>query len=172
MMVMVIKEKIKKQPQVLVIGDFILDQYYWTDVSRISPEAPVPICHIKKTTHCLGGAGNVANNLSVFGANVSIAGILGNDESSSIMRRYFKAAEINTELMLTSEQYPTICKSRIIAKGQQLCRLDQEDTGINIEDKILDLLNELKSSSLKFDCIVLSDYKKGMLTNVLTNAHP
>ena len=70
--------------------------------------------------------------------------------------------------MLTSEQYPTICKSRIIAKGQQLCRLDQEDTGINIEDKILDLLNELKSSSLKFDCIVLSDYKKGMLTNVLT----
>ena len=73
-----------------MIGDFILDQYYWTDVSRISPEAPVPICHIKKTTHCLGGAGNVANNLSVFGANVSIAGILGNDESSSIMRRYLK----------------------------------------------------------------------------------
>ena len=76
------KEKINKQPKILVIGDLILDQYFWTDVNRISPEAPVPVCHVQNTTYCLGGAGNVANNLSSFGAQVTMVSLIGNDENA------------------------------------------------------------------------------------------
>ena len=82
---MSILKNTSKKPNIFVVGDFILDQYFWTEVTRISPEAPVPICDIKETTHCLGGAGNVANNLSVFGANVVVSGLIGMDENAKLM---------------------------------------------------------------------------------------
>ena len=81
------KEKINKQPNILVIGDLILDQYFWTDVNRISPEAPVPVCHVQNTTFLFGGAGNVANNLSAFGAKASMASLIGIDDNANLLKQ-------------------------------------------------------------------------------------
>ncbi len=164
---MSISKKINKTPNILVIGDFILDQYYWTKVTRISPEAPVPICHIQETTHCLGGAGNVANNLSIFGSKVSVSGIIGKDENAGIMNDCFKHVDINTELMMVKDDYTTICKSRILAKGQQICRLDHELNRQEIEINSNEIFEKIDNKDLKFDSIVISDYNKGMISESL-----
>ena len=164
---MSISKKINKTPNILVIGDFILDQYYWTKVTRISPEAPVPICHIQETTHCLGGAGNVANNLSIFGSKVSVSGIIGKDENAGIMNDCFKHVDINTELMMVKDDYTTICKSRILAKGQQIFRLDHELNRQEIEINSNEIFEKIDNKDLKFDSIVISDYNKGMISESL-----
>ena len=166
---MTIKQKIKKPPRLLVLGDFILDQYYWTSVSRISPEAPVPVCHIQKTTHCLGGAGNVANNLSAFGAKVSVAGIVGIDSNADKMKTHFNAADINTNFLIEVNEYPTICKSRIIAKGQQLCRLDDENSELNMEQHIQNCMDQLRSKDFEYDGVVISDYNKGVVSDSIAS---
>ena len=166
---MSIKQKIKKTPKLLVLGDFILDQYYWTLVNRISPEAPVPVCHIQDTTHCLGGAGNVANNLSAFGAQVSVAGIIGNDANGVTMKMHFKTANINTKCLLAVDGYSTICKSRVMAKGQQLCRLDDENLKLNMDQPIQQCLDQLVADDFDYDGVVISDYNKGVVSESLAN---
>jgi len=166
---MSIKQKIKKTPKLLVLGDFILDQYYWTSVSRISPEAPVPVCHIQETTHCLGGAGNVANNLSAFGAKVSVAGIVGIDSNADKMKSHFNAAGINTNFLIEVNEYPTICKSRVMAKGQQLCRLDDENLELNMDQHIQNCMDQLRSKDFEYDGVVISDYNKGVVSESLAN---
>ena len=167
---MVINETALKKSNVLVVGDLILDQYYWTQVRRISPEAPVPVCHIQKKTSCLGGAGNVANNLSSFGINVSVAGVIGKDSNAKIMATHFKQANINMTHLIELENYPTICKTRVIAKDQQICRLDDEDSNMNIDDSLTLCLNQLLTSSIDFNAIILSDYNKGVISKEMAQA--
>ena len=91
----------------------MLDQYIWTDVSRISPEAPVPVCHVQHSTYRLGGAGNVAHNLRAFGADVTIAGMIGQDDAARQISSMFD--EYGIHHALTPWGYPTICKSRVMA---------------------------------------------------------
>ena len=155
---------INKTPKILVVGDFILDQYYWSDVSQISPEAPVPVCHVTSTTSSLGGAGNVANNLAVFGSNVHVAGVMGSDLNGNIVLDKFNALNINTDLLVESDDFPTICKTRVIAKGQQLCRLDFENTDSPMESLIDSIIQRLQSNAFDYDAIALSDYNKGTVT--------
>ena len=164
---MSIKGKFQKKTNILVVGDIILDQYLWTNVNRISPEAPVPVCLIKDKTHCLGGAGNVANNLSAFGVNVSMAGIIGKDQSAKIILDCFKTANINSEHCIQSENYNTICKSRVMAKGQQLCRLDEEDVSQDIQEDIQQCLASISKNQFDYDAIVLSDYNKGIVSDYM-----
>ncbi|MEK9728299.1 MAG: D-glycero-beta-D-manno-heptose-7-phosphate kinase [Candidatus Margulisiibacteriota bacterium] len=162
---------ISKKPKILVVGDFILDQYYWTNVTRISPEAPVPVCHIQETTHSLGGAGNVAHNLSVFGTEVHLAGVIGNDENGTRLCERFNDLGMNIDLLIKSDDYPTICKTRVMAKGQQLCRLDFEDPKVEIDKHLNSIMKIVNNSNISnFDGIALSDYNKGTLTPNLCQA--
>lgn len=163
------KEKINKQPKILVIGDLILDQYFWTDVNRISPEAPVPVCHVQNTTYCLGGAGNVANNLSSFGAQVTMASLIGNDENANLLMKSLFEANINHDFVIGVDNITTICKTRVLAKGQQLCRIDHE-APINEPIQIQQLISQLNESVKNADVVVLSDYGKGVIGNELASA--
>ena len=153
-----------KKPKILVVGDCILDQYFWTKVSRISPEAPVPICHIQNTNYRLGGAGNVANNLAAFDAEVSLIGVIGNDANGDILMSELKKVKINSEMMIRSDKIPTISKARVIAKNQQLLRLDHEDPLSNFDEHVQIALKKINQSLDMFDCVVISDYLKGIVT--------
>jgi rfaE bifunctional protein kinase chain/domain len=150
-------------PTILVIGDYILDEYIWTQVHRVSPEAPVPVCHIQSYTHCLGGGGNVSHNLSVFGANVVAIGIIGNDANGKILQDKLKKAGISLSGMVTSNKVSTIKKSRVMARRQQLCRLDTEITPPNLNQCHAECLRTLQGMS-NVSAIVISDYNKGMIT--------
>lgn len=148
--------------RVLVVGDLMLDQYLWGDVSRISPEAPVPVLRSARRTHVAGGAANVAMNLVGLGARVSLAGFLGSDESAETLRGLLMTAGIATDALCVWKR-PTISKTRIMAGRQQLMRLDVETPELPYDEEIDALLRCLTSEIASADSIILSDYAKGAL---------
>ena len=149
---------------ILVIGDIILDAYEFGKVDRISQEAPVPIVAIDRKSHKPGGAANVALNLSGLGVTVELIGIAGDDNNHDELQRCFKHNDNINLRLVKDKSRPTSVKTRIIADGKQVARLDEEDTNdINSE-----LEQELKNIfDLKFanaDGIIIEDYNKGTLT--------
>ncbi len=151
------------KPRFLVIGDAMLDKYVSGNVSRISPEAPVPIIQVGKEAHGLGGAANVCNNLASFGCNVHMLGIAGNDAYKDILAQEFVKRAISYTLIVDPSR-PTILKQRVVSKNHQLLRMDNElthDISPEIEKK---LLAELQENIKITDIIILSDYLKGTLT--------
>ena len=110
---------------VLVIGDLMLDRYYFGAVHRISPEAPVPVVKVTKTSNTLGGAGNVANNLAHLGSKVTVIGTIGDDENSGVVRSFCKSNSI--QLAAVQTKTPTTTKTRVIGEHQQVVRIDFED---------------------------------------------
>ena len=149
---------------ILVIGDIILDAYEFGKVDRISQEAPVPIVAIDRKSHKPGGAANVALNLSGLGVNVELIGIAGDDSNHDELQGCFKHIDNISLHLVKDKSRPTSVKTRIIADGKQVARLDEEDTNdINSE-----LEQELKNIfDLKFanaDGIIIEDYNKGTLT--------
>jgi D-beta-D-heptose 7-phosphate kinase/D-beta-D-heptose 1-phosphate adenosyltransferase len=154
----------KTKPNILVIGDFILDQYIWSDATRISPEAPVPVCRVNDTTYVLGGAGNVVSNLLAFGASVRLAGVIGNDDNANRLQSLLTHSQLNTDLLLQSDQVATICKARVIVRNQQLCRLDYEDVSYDYSKNVQPVLDQLSEQIKLVDAIVISDYAKGLIT--------
>jgi rfaE bifunctional protein kinase chain/domain len=154
-----------------VLGDVMLDTYWWGHVERISPEAPVPIVALEKKEYRIGGAGNVALNLSCLGAQVSIISVIGNDEEGVALKGLFSSNKINTDYLLQNPSRITTSKSRIIARNQQMMRLDSEITAdLSLQDEELLLQKvELFISSQKPSALILEDYNKGVLTeNVIT----
>ena len=153
--------KISKKINVLVVGDLILDEYLYGSVSRISPEAPVPILKLEKKNYSLGGAGNVCSNISTLGASPSIIGVIGQDENSKRTHSLLNKKKIKKKLLINSSKFTTITKSRIISLGQQIIRLDDEKnfkiTKID-KDKIL---RKIKLNIKYYDSIIISDYGKG-----------
>jgi D-beta-D-heptose 7-phosphate kinase/D-beta-D-heptose 1-phosphate adenosyltransferase len=145
---------------VLVIGDVMLDRYWFGDAGRISPEAPVPVVTIKQMDDRPGGAGNVALNIAALGAKVTLIGIAGNDEAARILSAQLNATGVNTQIQNIAN-IPTISKLRVISRHQQLIRLDFEETfpAFNPED----LLNAFKKALAETDLVILSDYSKGTL---------
>jgi D-beta-D-heptose 7-phosphate kinase/D-beta-D-heptose 1-phosphate adenosyltransferase len=148
--------------RVVVVGDLMLDQYLWGDVSRISPEAPVPVLRSARRTHVAGGAANVAMNLVGLGAQVSLAGFVGNDESAETLRGLLTTAGITTDAVCVWKR-PTISKTRIMAGRQQLMRLDVEAPELPYDAEIDSLLQSLIAQIAVADSIILSDYAKGAL---------
>ncbi len=146
--------------KILVTGDVMLDQYWFGDVARISPEAPVPICKINKSEIRLGGAANVAANLAALGVQTSLLSILGTDEAACNIQKLAQKAGIQT-LLHTDKMLATIVKLRVIGRGQQLLRIDFE-TSPSQETLSAKFANFKKEVS-KNDLIVLSDYGKGAL---------
>lgn len=155
-----------KDKRILVIGDLILDRYIYGKVSRISPEAPVPVVEVTNEAFLLGGATNVANNIASLGGKVSIAGIAGNDTAGKILRRLLEEKNINIEGLLQTNRHTTV-KTRVIAHNQQVVRFDKEERK-RIEGKSLNhLLNYLKDAVSKHDAVIVSDYKKGVISSSL-----
>jgi D-beta-D-heptose 7-phosphate kinase/D-beta-D-heptose 1-phosphate adenosyltransferase len=150
------------QRRVLVLGDIILDQYVWGEVSRISPEAPVPVLRSVRRTHVAGGAANVAMNLAGLGAQVSLAGFIGADEDAQVLRAMLASANIAADAVCVWQR-PTISKTRVMAGRQQLMRLDVETSDTPTQLEIDSLLWSLASEVSRANCIVFSDYAKGVL---------
>ena len=152
------------------MGDLILDQHIWGDVERISPEAPVPIVWAKRRTYAPGGAANVANNISAFGAKVTLCGILGdrNDPATQTFQREAKKLNIDMKGVLFEAGRRTTLKTRIIAGHQQIVRVDWEDVH-NILKQIKDEITKYLDNNIrKFDAVIVEDYGKGLLDRELT----
>lgn len=152
------------QKKILVIGDIMLDIYFSGEVSRISPEAPVPVFRKKHEEYALGGAANVAANLVAAGQAVSILALVGSDENGEKMKNLFLQKGIDISFIKTIEK-ATITKTRFLAENnQQLLRLDVEDVSEIEESLCQELLAELEHAIDDFDLIILSDYLKGLLS--------
>jgi len=156
-------KKFKKQ-HILVVGDVMVDTYIKGEISRISPEAPVPILNIKSEEHRLGGAANVANNIVALGAKCTLIGQVGKDEIKKILIDQLDNNKIN-HFLIKNKNYLTINKKRIISNNQQIIRIDSESTN-HLENKEIDkVINFIKKNKIKN--ILISDYNKGMITKEL-----
>lgn len=156
-------EKNFANSKVLVVGDVMLDQYWHGLATRISPEAPVPVVHVKQTENRIGGSGNVAANIAALGANSTLLGMVGCDEEANILSELLKSKNIKNEC-LKVDDCPTIVKLRILSGNQQLLRLDKENKFESVSKKeILDKFSKLLSF---VDVVVFSDYAKGTLTYI------
>lgn len=155
--------------KVVVFGDVMLDTYWWGNVERISPEAPVPVVALKNKELRIGGAGNVALNAVALGAETFIVSAIGNDDDGKQLRQLFEHHHINTDFLIESSKRITTNKVRVISRNQQMMRLDSEvtkDVEADVEQK---LLNSLKSciENNKPDVLIFEDYNKGVLTEKL-----
>ena len=147
---------------IIIIGDIIFDEYFLGDVKRISPEAPVPVVHIKEKSNTLGGAGNVAFNLVSLGCKVSLFGQRGDDVSGNIISEILKINNVEDCLEIDPLK-PTTRKTRVIAHGQQLIRLDEEEVGEISNDNSNILFHKFYERIENVDAVILSDYSKGVL---------
>ncbi len=150
--------------KILVLGDLMLDRYVWGSVSRISPEAPVPVVDVSKETLLPGGAANVANNICALGGKVSLCGVTGRDEAGAILLNLLKEGLHDAAGVVIDDARPTTTKTRVIAHSQQVVRFDREkreDIPKAIRNSIL---SKIKDQIHETDCIVVSDYAKGMIT--------
>jgi len=157
--------------KVAVIGDVMLDTYWWGHVERISPEAPVPVVALDKKEHRIGGAGNVALNLASLGAQVSIISVMGDDEDGILLKNLFEKQSIQTNWLLQVDTRITTNKSRIISRNQQMMRLDAETTRELSEEEENALLERTEQyiNSEKPHILIFEDYNKGVLTENVIN---
>ena len=150
-------------PYILIVGDVMLDRYWFGDVNRISPEAPVPVVLINRNEERLGGAANVARNVAALGADCSLMGIVGDDEAGMIVESLLNEAEIVPHLHV-AEEISTIVKLRVIGRQQQLLRLDFEKRPP--QDVLDNAMRHYRTLLASHDIVVFSDYGKGALDNV------
>jgi D-beta-D-heptose 7-phosphate kinase/D-beta-D-heptose 1-phosphate adenosyltransferase len=152
------------QARVLVVGDLILDHFVWGKVSRISPEAPVPVVHVNSETTTLGGAANVYNNIVALGGQADICGVVGNDESGRLLLKAFGTGRAGRGGVVIAQDRPTTRKTRVVAHHQQVVRFDVEsraDLSASIQRR---LLRYVESRLREIHCLVVSDYAKGVIT--------
>ncbi len=149
--------------KILVIGDIMCDEYIWGEVTRISPEAPVPVVLAKKENRVPGGATNVLNNLVALGVQASILGVVGKDENGRKLEQKLRNFQSLDNHLFFADDRPTIMKTRILAQNQQLIRLDREKTLPIPPDIEQSMLATLRDIIPGYDAVVLSDYDKGVL---------
>ncbi|MTV53910.1 D-glycero-beta-D-manno-heptose-7-phosphate kinase [Massilia buxea] len=149
--------------RILVVGDVMLDRYWFGDVSRISPEAPVPIVRVERREARLGGAANVARNAAALGAHAGLLGVVGADEAGTEVEQLLHAGGIHSFLK-RDEAISTIIKLRVIGRQQQMLRIDFEEppSDVVLRNKLL----QYRALLPDYDVIVLSDYAKGSLVSV------
>ena len=149
---------------VLVLGDVMLDEFVWGDVTRISPEAPVPVVDVRRESMHLGGAANVLANLVALGARGSVVGIVGNDAAGERLQNGLRELGAQEGCLIVDESRPSTTKTRIIAHSQLVVRADRESRAAvtaSIEDKIVSCLKDALKNA---DAFVVSDYDKGVVT--------
>ncbi len=158
----------KKTPRILVVGDLMIDHYLWGKCERISPEAPVQVLDVAREENLLGGAGNVLNNLLSLGATVGVCSVIGDDEGALWIDKRLDERGVIKEALLKDKGRKTTKKSRIIALHQQIIRVDKEnreDISASSQEAIV---KSVKAILGEYDLLLLSDYKKGVLTDTLT----
>ncbi|MDP3790628.1 MAG: D-glycero-beta-D-manno-heptose-7-phosphate kinase [Candidatus Omnitrophota bacterium] len=153
-----------KDANVLVIGDLILDEFIWGDVSRISPEAPVPVVWVRRESFMPGGASNVANNLRSLGAHTFIAGVIGDDERGAILKGELEQKGIDTGGIVVDESRPTTLKTRVVAHHQQVVRIDKEKKDALSDVMISRIIDYTKKIIDSIDAVIIEDYGKGVIT--------
>jgi len=155
--------------KILVVGDLMLDQYIFGDANRISPEAPVPVVDVDRHQQVAGGAANVALNLRSLGAEVEVCGWVGKDADGERLHQLLDQQGITFHDRFHSSECPTIVKTRIMVRNQQLCRLDQEAPPNQYALKQEDI-EWIAEKSANLDAVILSDYGKGILSDPLIDS--
>ena len=153
--------------QIAVIGDVMIDRYIWGNVHRISPEAPVPVVEVESESSRLGGAANVANNITALGARSLLIGVVGNDVSGKEFCSILEQQNTPSEGIVVDSTRPTTVKTRVIAHQQHVVRIDSEekkDVDAGIQSKIMEVLEKNIAS---IDGIIIEDYNKGVVTKEL-----
>ncbi len=159
--------------RILVLGDLMLDTWMWGKVSRISPEAPVPVVDVERTSYTPGGAANVACNLLSLGCEVSVAGVVGRDDAGDRLVGALRTQGADVSGIVRSSLRCTTVKTRVIAHSQQVVRVDQEERSPLYPEESRELEDWWQGRSADFDGIFLSDYDKGFFTSpVLTGLLP
>ncbi len=155
--------------KVLVVGDLMLDEFVWGRVSRISPEAPVPVVWVQSESFMPGGAANVANNLRALGGQVTVVGVVGKDRWGDVLVSELRSRSINTDGVLAVSR-PTTVKTRVIAHHQQVVRVDREQREplpVATADR---LIGTMREAIKRVDAVVIEDYGKGVITRALLEA--
>ena len=152
--------------EIAVVGDVMLDRYFWGSVHRVSPEAPVPVVDIDNESFHLGGAANVATNLIGLGATPLLCGVVGNDASGKLLRELAATSGLDASGIVIEHGRPTTVKTRVIGNNQQIVRLDRETRDIVNAGVITDVMSALRSRP-HLHGIVLEDYDKGLLSPTL-----
>jgi len=154
-----------KNLKILVIGDLMLDVFLYGDVERISPEAPVPVVKVSNMLHVPGGAANVSSNLKALGIDVTLCGVVGDDETGKKFKNIISSQKINAFFLYDGRR--TSIKTRVVASNQQVVRYDVEDNKKLSGKYIKEIENFLQSSIKEFNAIIISDYGKGVVTKKL-----
>lgn len=152
---------------VLVIGDVMLDRYWWGGVSRISPEAPVPVVRMTHTSLAAGGAANVAANIAGLGAKATLVGVTGDDAEAGLLPEILAGCSVSADNLVRVPGRPTTVKTRIVAHSQHVARIDQESESPLDEAVQNDVVGRLRTLIPKANAVVLSDYAKGFLSGEL-----
>ncbi|GAB4389940.1 MAG: D-glycero-beta-D-manno-heptose-7-phosphate kinase [Thermodesulfovibrionales bacterium] len=148
--------------KILVIGDLILDRYIWGKVSRISPEAPVPVVEVSEDSFVLGGAANVGNNIVALGGHATVAGAVGSDMGGEMLRELLNQRGV--EFYAALDRRPTTVKTRVIAHSQQVVRFDQENRDGLSGKALRELVAFIEEAAPGHDAVVISDYRKGVIS--------
>ena len=151
--------------KVLVVGDVMLDKYLWGNMTRISPEAPVPIVQLQRTSLVVGGAANVAANVAGLGAEVKLVGLVGDDYQAEELAKLLETLHISPNNLFKTKTRPTTQKTRIVAHNQQVLRLDQEIIEHLSEIEEINIWESISECLENVDIVIVSDYGKGVLSN-------
>lgn len=153
-----------KTKRILVIGDLMLDEFVWGKVGRISPEAPVPVVEVTGESFYPGGAANVARNLREFVDDVSVIGLIGSDRGGRQLRDLWARQKINIADVLEEAEFSTIVKTRIIARHQQIVRVDREQVHRPSPAQVSQIIASVRGRLAETDAIIFEDYGKGLLS--------
>ena len=156
--------------KILVVGDLMIDEWIWGSVTRISPEAPVPVVAVGDHSFTLGGAGNVANNLRTLEANVTFAGTVGDDPFAQDVRRLLASEDVAADGIFTLDDRPTTRKTRVVAHNQQVVRADWESVApLSSRDRDR-VAAFVRAHAAQSDAVILSDYAKGLFSREIVEA--
>ena len=155
------------QARIFVIGDIILDEYFWGEVSRISPEAPVPVVEVTRETQMLGGAANVIHNLTTLGARPVLCGVIGEDRRGKEIINRIEGMGLIADGIVMEPGRPTSIKTRVVAQNQQVVRFDRELRSDIRPQSLERLLHMIAKNLDNMDGIVVSDYGKGVISSAL-----
>ena len=159
------------QQRVLVVGDVMLDWFIWGSVSRISPEAPVPVVEVQNESRFPGGAANVARNITPFSDSVDLAGIYGNDPNGKLLLETLKENGIDGSHCVEVDDFPTITKTRVVARHQQVVRIDREKRYHGLNDELSEkFLDGIRSVLENTSGLIIEDYGKGLINKELVAA--
>ncbi len=149
--------------KILVVGDLILDEFIWGNVSRISPEAPVPVVWVDSENFMPGGASNVANNIRALGGEVHVTGVVGNDSRGEVLQGLLRKKGVHCEGIFSDDSRPTTQKTRVIAHHQQVVRIDREIVKPIPDAALEKILIYIRQTLPKMDALIIEDYGKGVI---------